>query len=101
MSDRMLGIAFYQGVPKLIEIVAITGKRAKIRRPNAPSTGEVKSLPVTEIYEYNEEVWGLMETSVNRIEKNKRSIEEQRRSLRLLIESLKAKAGGVDDDFWS
>lgn len=96
-----LAIAFYQGVPKLVEVIAITGKRAKLRRPNSPAMGEVRSLPVSELFEYDEEIWNALQTFLTRIANNKAKIEETSRGLKPLIASLKAKAGGVDDDFWS
>lgn len=101
MSEGTYAIAFYEGMPKLVEVVAITGKRARIRRPDAPATAEVRSLPIAELYEYDEAKWAELDTCNNRILRNKSKIEEISRTLNLFITSLKQKAGGVGDDFWS
>lgn len=101
MADGTLAVAFYEGMPKLVEVVAVTGKRARIRRPDAPASAEVRSLPIAELYEYDEEKWAELEKCNARILRSRARIEEVSRTMKLFITSLRQKAGGVGDDFWS
>lgn len=101
VTGAIYGIVVHQGIPKLVEIIAVTGKRAKIRRPGASAIGEIKSLPVSEIYEYDEALWQVLAKHVEVIENRKERIQLTVKELKPLMASLQAKAGGVGDDFWS
>lgn len=96
----MKAITFINGLPRLVEVVAITGKRARIRRPGAPLGAEVKSLPLSDLYAYNEEIWVQLQQKEERVIKIKASIVDLARGLNTLAQELQVKAEDTDG-FWS
>jgi len=94
-------IIFYAGMPKLVEVTSVTGKRAKIRRPGSPMNSEIRSVPMGDLYAFNEEIWLALESRVEKIRIIKEKMNELSGQLEPLARVLGKKAGGVDDDFWS
>jgi hypothetical protein len=104
MGDTQAGIrsiAFHKGMPYEVEVISVTGKRAKIRRPGTPMDSDIISLPVTELYAYDEEIFAQLMARVDKINIIRGRMSELCSQLQPLAKVLGAKAGGVGDDFWS
>jgi hypothetical protein len=62
---------------------------------------EIKSLPLQDLYVYNEELWKQLEEREKKIRFSLEKMGEIAQGLTPLYETLSKKAGGVGDDFWA
>lgn len=95
-----LAITFYNGEPKLVEVLAITGKRARLRRPGSVPGSEIRTLPLIALYTYDEDIWERLQIQMQKFKVIKGRIGEIAQSLEPMASGFELPQGSAPDAFW-